>query len=286
MAIITNTTVTTDLAPEITIDIGSRLVANYNKLREILGIVGARAVPEGTALKRYKTTVGELAEQVPEGEEIGLTKVTREPADPIVLEMGKYRKLVTAEAIQRSGRDVAINDTDEALVRQIRKDAKDKFFASLADGIGTIESGDFQATLANGWGVISNYYEDMDASPVFFVNPSDVADYLGKATITTQEAFGFDYVENFLGLGTAIFSAKVPAGTVYATAKENLNMAFIPSNGDVAESFELSYDETGLIGMTHNRVTSRASIETLIIASVIFYAEDIAGVFKGTIAQG
>lgn len=286
MAVITNTTITTDLAPEITIDIGSRLVNNYNKLREILGIVGTRAVTEGTQLKRYKTVAGELAEQVAEGEEIGLTKVTRVEAEPIVITLGKYRKLVTAEAIQRSGRDVAINDTDEALVSQIRKGVKDTFFASLADGEGTIEGGNLQVTLANGWGAVSNYYEDVDASPVFFVNPSDVADYLGKATITTQEAFGFDYVENFLGLGTAIFSAKVPAGTVYATAKENLNMAFVPANGDVGEAFELASDDLGLIGMTHTRVTSRASIETLIISSVVFYAEDVAGVFKGTLAQG
>ena len=113
MPAITNTNMTTDLAPEISIDIESRLVSNINKLREVLGVTEMRAVPEGTALKRYITTAGELAAQVGEGEEINLTKVTRVPADPIVISFNKYRKLVTAEAIQKVGRDIAINETDD-----------------------------------------------------------------------------------------------------------------------------------------------------------------------------
>ena len=72
-----------------------------------------------------------------------------------------------------------------------------------------------------------------------FMNPLDVADYLTKAQITLQTAFGMTYVENFLGLGTVIFDSKVPKGTIYATAKDNIVLYYIPVNGaDLGEAFE------------------------------------------------
>ena len=51
---------------------------------------------------------------------------------------------------------------------------------------------------------MKKFYEDEDATPVFFVSSDDVAEYLGSAQITMQTAFGWTYIENFLGLGTAI----------------------------------------------------------------------------------
>lgn len=284
MPIITNTNVSTDLAPEISIDVESRLVSNINKLREVLGVTEMRSVPEGTRLKRYITTAGTLAAQVGEGEEIALTKVTRVEADPIIISFNKYRKLVTAEAIQKVGRDIAINETDDAVVAEIRKGIKDLFFTSLVTGAANGTAGaTLQAACANAWGALQTKFEDIDATPIFFLNPADVANYLGTATITTQEAFGLTYLENFLGLGTAILSSKIAANTVVATVRENINGAFIPTSGAVGTTFGLTSDSTGLVGMTHTPVTHLASLETFIISGVTFYTEDASGVFKCTI---
>ena len=73
-------------------------------------------------------------------------------------------------------------------------------------------------------------------------------------------------------------------GRAIGTAKENLNGAYVPaSGGDLAQSFNLTADASGLVGMTHQVNSSNASIDTLLFCSVQFYPEYIDGVFKATI---
>lgn len=282
----TGTTVTTDVEPAISIDITTRFAQSIKVLREALGITRMIPMAEGSVIKLYKATVGTVAQQVGEGEKIGLTKVTRALAGTYTMTWHKYRRRTTAESIQKSGRAVAINELDSKLVGTARATIKSAFFANLASGIGTatpIANG-LQAALAAVWGQIQDYYEDYDVTPVFFVNPLDVADYLATASITTQTAFGFSYIENFLGLGRAFLSKGVTQGTVIGTATENLNGAYIPASGDVAQTFGLTYDETGLIGIKHALADSELSVDTVILDGVVFYAEDLSGVFKASIA--
>lgn len=283
MAVITNTTITTDVAPEISFDISAQLSEGYRKLAEILGVSRMDAVPEGSAIKVYKSAVkGAVGAQVGEGDVINLTEVER-VATPYTMGLKKYRKLVTAEAIQKSGREVAIYDTDRALISAIRKEVKADFFSFIATGTGTATAGtNLQTQLANNWAGLQTYFEDEDVEPVHFVNPADVATYLGTAQITMQSDFGFSYVENFLGLGTVIIANGVTAGNVYSTAKENLHCAYVPANGSVGQEFELTADESGLVGVTHDRVNDRASIGSLMMTGVKFFAEDLAGVIKGS----
>lgn len=281
--VIANTTITTDVAPEISFDISAQLSEGYRKLAEILGVSRMDAVPEGSAIKVYKSAVkGTIGTQVGEGDVINLTEVER-VATPYTMGLKKYRKLVTAEAIQKSGREVAIYDTDRALISAIRKEVKADFFSFIATGTGTATAGtNLQTQLANNWAGLQTYFEDEDVEPVHFVNPADVATYLGTAQITMQSDFGFSYVENFLGLGTVIIANGVTAGKVYSTAKENLHCAYVPANGSVGQEFELTADESGLVGVTHDRVNDRASIGSLMMTGVKFFAEDLAGVIKGS----
>lgn len=281
--VITDTTVSGDILPEISIDFETRLIANINKLREVLGVTFMNPMSEGNVINTYKTDTT-LAAQVAEGEEIGLSKVTRKLAKAYTLTLSKYGKLVTGESILASGLNRAVNDTDAALLSEIQKDVKKNFFATLGAGTGRITAGtDFQTTLANAWGAVQEGFEDIDATPVYFVNPIDLAGYLGNASISTQNAFGLNYIEDFMGLGTVIVSAAVTKGSIVATAKENLNGAYVNQGGDIATAFGLTYDESGLIGMKHSSVDERASIYTLILAGVLFYAEDPSKVYVGTI---
>lgn len=283
MPVLAQTTITTDVAPEISYDISSQLSEGYRKLAEILGVSRMDAVPEGSAIKVYKSAVkGKIGTQVGEGDVINLTEVER-VATPYTMGLKKYRKLVTAEAIQKSGREVAIYDTDRALISAIRKEVKADFFSFIATGTGTATAGtNLQTQLANNWAGLQTYFEDEDVEPVHFVNPADVATYLGTAQITMQSDFGFSYVENFLGLGTVIIANGVTAGNVFSTAKENLHCAYVPANGSVGQEFELTADESGLVGVTHDRVNDRASIGSLMMTGVKFFAEDLAGVIKGS----
>ena len=280
----TNTTMAADLEPAISVDFTSRISENITELQRVLGISELIPMASGTDVKIYEMKKANAPAQVGEGEEIPLTEITRKLRSTITLDLDKYRKNTTAEAIQKVGRDLAINQTDEKLINEIQKDIKKAFYTGLATGTGTATGKNLQITLANLWAKLQTRYEDMDVTPIFFINPQDVADYLGSAQITMQTTFGFTYIENFLGLGTAIVSPQVTAKTVYATAQENLNGAYVPVSGDVAQTFGLTYDQTGTIGMTHSTKTDNATIDTLVMSCVKFFPEYADGVFKGTIS--
>lgn len=280
----TGTITTTDVAPVISIDFTSRISQNIRELQELLGVIDLEPMAAGTEIKIYKWEVSEPAEQVGEGEKIGLTKVKRALKETITLSLDKYRKNTTAEAIQRSGRDIAVNKSDEQLIKKVQKAIKGSLYVMLNAGTGTATGKDLQQVLANLWAELQEYYEDEDVNPIYFINPKDVADYLGTAQVTMQNAFGFTYIENFLGLGTAVISPKVTAKKSIATAKENLRGAYVPMSGDVAQTFSLTADETGLIGMVHAMVTENATVDTLMMSCVKFFPEFADGVFIGTIA--
>ncbi len=280
------TTTTADMAPAISVDFTSRISKNIVELQKLLGITDLIPMSAGTDIKIYKWDVGELADQVGEGKTIGLTKVTRKLANTISLALDKYRRNTTAETIQKVGRDIAINQSDEKLVGKVQKETKKSLYAALKKGSGTVTGATLQAVLANLWAKLQEYYEDEDVTPVYFINQQDVADYLGTAQITMQTAFGFTYIENFLGLGTAIISPQVTAKNPIATAKENMRGAYVPMSGDVAQTFSLMADSTGLVGMTHSINSGDASVDTLLMSCVKFFPEFQDGVFIGTIGNG
>ena len=281
------TNVSTDFAPVISIDHVNRLHEGFQTLAKALGITNMIPMAAGSIVKRFKKSVTMAQNQVGEGEVIGLSKVSQTPLADLVLTLKKYRRLTTAEAIQSVGADLAIDQSDEALVGEVRKTIRDDFFTMIKNAGTTITGAQgLQATLAAVWAGLQTAFEDIDCSPVYFVNPADIATYLGTASISTQDAFGFSYVENFLGLGDAFITPQVTAGTVFATAKENLNGVYIPQGGDVGDAFGLTFDESGMVGMTHTQAADRASIQTLLMTGVLFYPEAQDKVLKSTIVTG
>ena len=286
MAVTANTIVTTDLAPAISVDFTSKITKNIVELQSVLGISELIPLAAGTDVKIYNVSQLNTPAQVAEGETIPLTEIKRELVGTKTLTLQKYRKVTTAEAIQKAGRDIAINKTDEKLLNGVQSAIKTAFYTALATGTGTATGTNLQKALAALWAKLQNYYVDEDVNPIYFINPSDVADYLGTASITMQDAFGFTYIENFLGLGTAVVSPSVTVNNPVATAKENLCGAYAPVSGDVGQSFGLTADTTGLVGMTHTVKSDNASIETLLMAGVMFYPEFADGIFKATINTG
>lgn len=281
-----NTITTQDIAPEISIDLAYALKDSVRKLREALGVTSMRRMEKGSTIKVYKTTKVNTPEQVGEGEVVPLTKFRRALAQTIELVLKKYRKSTSGEAIQADGFNAAVNDTDAKQLAEIGKEIKDAFFTLINAGTGTAVAGaTLQAACANLWAAIQNGYEDIEVEgqTVFFVNPLDAAGYLGTAAITVQEAFGLQYIKNFLGMGTLILSNKIAQGAPVATVSDNLKGAYIAADGELAV-FGYSFDDTGLIGVNHSVASDRVSIDTNAISGVKFYAEDLALVFKGSIA--
>ena len=279
-----NATGTADLEPAISIDHANRIASNIKELQEVLGITEMQAMNAGTSIKLYKMVQVNTPAQVGEGETIGLTKVERKLANTVELVLKKYRRNTPAEAIQKVGRNVAINQSDEKLVSGIQKEIKKAFYDLLGTGTGKAAGAGLQGALAAAWGEIKSFYEDEDATPIYFVSSGDVADYLGNAQVSMQTAFGMSYIKDFLGLGTVVVSPALAKGKLIATAKENLNGAYVPANsGDVANTFNLTADSTGLVGISHFPVSGNATIDTLAMSGVIFYPELLDGVIVTTI---
>ncbi len=280
----TNITASADLEPAISIDCVSRLTANIEEFQKVLGITEMDAMAAGTAIKIYKMEQVNTPAQVAEGETIALTKIERKLDRTIDLILKKYRRNTSAEAIQKVGREIAINKTDEKLISGVQKEIKKGFFDMLAAGTGEAEGTSLQSACAAAWGKVKEFYQDEDATPIYFASSADVADYLGTAQITMQTAFGMSYIENFMGLGTVFVTPSIAKGAVYATATENLHGAYIPANsGDVARTFGLTSDKTGLVGMTHQPITGNATVDTLVMSGAVFYPEVLDGVIKATI---
>lgn len=260
---------------------------SLNKLIEALGVTKRIPMMEGTTMYIYSVT-GTLQDgKVGEGEIIPLSQYETEKTPVGEITLQKWRKGVSAEAIKKSGYDSAVRDTDTALLRDAQKGIRTDFFTFLNGDITdstTATGAGLQAALANAWGQLQVKFEDDTAQAVYFVNPLDIADYLGKANIEMQTAFGMNYIENFLGLGTVIMNSNITKGTFAATAKDNLIMYYLTMDGDIASAFELTTDETGYIGIKSGyQNEERAQIESLVMSGIQFLVEYAEGVVKGTI---
>lgn len=257
---------------------------NVSKLMEALGVT--RKIPKqaGAVLKYYKAS-GTLEDgEVAEGETIPLSHYKTDPVTFAEITLKKWRKATSAEAIIEKGFDQAVEMTTDAMITDVQKSIRKTFFDFLATGTGTATGATFQATLANAWGQLQILFEDNDIEAVYFMNPLDIADYLGTAQISLQTAFGMTYIQNFLGIGTVITNSYVPQGTIYATPRDNLVLYYVPVNGaDLNEAFTFTSDATGLIGIHEVPDYTNMTCFDTVISGLVLFAERIDGVVIGTI---
>ena len=258
---------------------------SIKKLMEALGVTRKIAKQAGTTLKAYKAT-GTLEDgNVAEGDLIPLSKYVTEPVAFEEIKIKKWRKATSAEAIVEKGYAQAVTMTTDAMLKDVQKGVRKAFFDFLATGTGAASGATFQATLAQAWGQLQVLFEDDEIGAVYFMNPLDVADYLAAANISLQNAFGMTYVENFLGLGTVIFNSSVPQGKIYATAKDNIVLYYVPVNGaDLNEAFSFTSDATGLIGIHEAPDYTNMTASDTVVSGLVLFAERIDGIVVGTIA--
>lgn len=257
---------------------------SLKKLLEALGVTRKIAKQAGYALKAYKAVGALQSGDVGEGEIIPLSKYETEPVDFGEITLKKWRKATSAEAIIEKGYDQAVTMTTDKMLSDVQKNIRTDLFTFMASGTGKASGDKFQSALAQAWGQLQVLFEDDSISSVYFMNPLDVADYLGTANITMQNAFGMSYVENFLGLGTVFFNSSVPKGKIYATAADNLVVYYVPVNGaDLGEAFSFTADETGLIGIHEFPDYTNMTASDTVVSGIKLMAERIDGVVVATI---
>lgn len=254
------------------------------KLIEALGVTRKIPMTEGTTMFLYQTTGTLQSGEVAEGAVIPLSQYERIKTPIGEMALNKWRKATTAEAIQKSGYSEAVSETDAKMLSDIQKGIRTQFFDHVTglDGT-TVGAATLQAVLAKTWGQLQVLFENDAVETVHFMNPLTIADYLATATISMQTAFGMNYIEDFLGLGTVIMNSQIPQGYVYSTAKENIIMYYMTMSGEVASAFNLTADSTGYVGMHTSQTDDRAQIETLFMSGIKFLVEYAAGVVVGII---
>ena len=259
---------------------------DIRKLIEALGVTRKIQKESGSVLKVQKVTGTLQSGSVPEGEIIPLSEfaTTWEAIGEITLK--KWRKSTSIEAINDKGYDQAVTMTTDKMIKFIQKEIRSDFFTFLATGTRTATGDGFQDTIANAWGQLQVIFEDTDVQPVFFLNPLDVAAYLGSANISLQTLFGMTYLKNFLGLGDVFLNSDVPKGKIYATVKDNIVLYYVNAGtADITEGFQFTTDQTGLIGIHEYADYDRDCVNDSVVSGIKLFAENLYGVVVGTIGD-
>lgn len=280
-----NTILTSDIARVRAVDFNLQFGGGIAKMIEALGVTRKIKVQEGTTLKMIKVTGTLQNGTVAEGALIPLSKYKTDDVPVASAKLNKWRKSTTAEAILKGGYDQAVGATTDKMLKDIQKGIRSDLFTFMSTGTGEATGVGLQAALANGWGKLSVLFEDDAVETVYFLNPMDVADYLGTAQVSMQTVFGMTYIKNFLGLGDVFLNSNVPQGKYYATAKDNIVLYFVDvAAGDIAKAFELTVDETGYIGIREYADNDHACVNDLVMSGVTFFPERIDGIVVGTIS--
>lgn len=276
------------------VDFVTRFERNWEHLREILGIMRPIRKQPGAVLKS-KYAEGTLESgQVGEGEEIPYSKfqVKEKPYAEMTIE--KYAKAVSIEAIKDHGYENAVQITDDEFLFQLQTDVTGRFYTYLNTGTLTGNEDTFQMALAMAKGKVLNKFKTMHrnvTNVVGFVNVLDVYKYLGAAEITVQNAFGFNYIQNFMGYGTIFLLGddEIKQGTVIATPVENIVMYYVdPGDSDFSRAglvYTTGAGETNLIGFHTQGNYNTAVSEAFAIMGLTLFAEYIDGIAVITVGE-
>lgn len=263
------------------IDFVTRFARNWEHLREILGIMRPIRKEPGSVLKSKTASVTLQSGTVGEGEEIPYSKATvvETPYEEMTVE--KYAKAVSIESIKTYGYDVAVGMTDDAFLYELQDNVTCRFYSYLNTGTLTSSETTWQRALAMAKGRVINKFKQIHrtvTNVVGFVNVLDLYDYLGDANITIQTAFGFQYVQNFMGFSTVFLLSdeEIQRGRVIATPVENIVLYYVdPSTSDFARA-GLVYTtdgETNLIGFHVEGNYHTAVSESFAIMGMTLFAE-------------
>lgn len=273
------------------IDFVNNFSENIGKLTQALGLTRRLTLSQGSIVRRYgwdgTKAIDWEAGTVGEGELIPLSDTALKELDPVVVGFKKFRKQVSGELIQAVGQDMAINQTDANLLLQIQRELRKQFFGQMKTGATaktqTIGVG-LQGAFAEVKGQLDVVFENYGGANqvIVLVHPTDLAKYLGTASLTTNTAFGLNYLVPFTGVTVLPFT-DIPVGHIYATVPQNLILASASVTGAAGSAFNMTSDATGLVGITHKAIPERFVIDTVAITGMQIISEIPEGVIDMTL---
>lgn len=277
------------------VDFVTTFTDNWNALSDILGIMRPIRKAPGTKLASYKAEVdGSIAGgTVAEGSEIPFTKFKITPVTYGDVDIKKYAKSVSIEAVAKHGAAIAVERTDEQFRTELQNIVLTDFYNFLKTGTLKGNMKKWQKALSMAKGAVLEKFAGMNKTVtevVGFANIMDLYEYIGDEPITVQSAFGLQYVQDFLGYSTIILlpDKYIPAGTVIATPVDNIDLYYIdPSDSDFAQ-LGLDYTvagETNLIGFHAEGDYTRATGDCFAIMGMKLWAEYLDGIAIVTVSS-
>lgn len=280
------------------VDFVTRFAENWDALQTILGIMRPIRKTPGTKLTSYKASVdgGTLqgGTSVAEGDEIPFTKMKVEEVAYDDIEVAKYAKSVSIEAVNKYGAEVAVEKTDTAFMTALQNKVLTDFYTFLLTGSLTGEETTWQKALAMAKGKVLDKFASMDrdvTDVIGFANILDAYEYLGEKDVTVQTAFGLNYIQNFLGYSTLFLlpDKYITKGKVVAVPVENIDLYYVdPADSQFAQ-LGLQYTvqgETNLIGVHAEGDYSRATGDMYALMGMKLWAEYLDGIAVYTVNAG
>ena len=268
------------------IDFVTRFERNWERLRDVMGIMRMIRKQPGAVLKSKEAAVTLQSGTVGEGEEIPYSLATVNEKTYAEMDVEKYAKAVSIETIKENGYDVAVGMTDDAFLIELQNLVVGRFYEYLNTGTLTSYESSWQRALAMAKGNVLNKFKQMHRTcteVVAFVNILDLYEYLGEANVTIQMDFGFTYIQNFMGYRTVFLLSdeEIQRGRVIATPVDNLVLYYVdPSDSDFARA-GLVYrtaGETNLIGYHTQGNYNTAVSESFALMGMVLFAEYLDGI--------
>ena len=278
------------------IDFVTRFGTTWESLREVLGIMRPVRKAPGSTLVSYTASVALESGNVPAGAVIPYSKATIAQSAKEDLELQKYAKAVPIEDVNKYGAEIAVQKSDDAFLNELQSVILDDFYGEMTGNTSAMNTGEatFQMAVSMAIGLVRDKFKRMRKNAsniVVFVNTLDAYRYLGSADISVQNAFGIDYIKNFLGATTLILSSEIDEGEVIAVPADNLVLYYIdPADGEFAQ-LGLTYTvdgETNLIGFHANGNYTTAVGESFALMGMKLwyeYADAVAIIYIGTVTK-
>lgn len=286
MSVKTNTVTSSSLSAVRAVDFVTRFGRKLQILEDVFPNIRFIEHKPGEQLYSRKANVTLNTSSLDEGDEIPANAVTYIDVAVGTATWYKQSIRVTMEAIAKRGYDATVQAADDDMLFKVQNHVASDLVTFMQTG--TLSSDyttqTFQEAVAEAIGQVKNKWENLNlgyTEVIAFVNTLDLFRALGASAISTQNAFGLDYIKDYMGVSKMFFSSKIPQGTVIATVSENIVLDYInAANNDFSKAgLEFITDgERNLVGVSIDAVMNRTASDLIMVTGMGLRAEYLDGI--------
>lgn len=286
MSVKANTVVSANLSAVRAVDFVTQFGKKLQFLQEVFPNLRFIEHKPGEQLYSRKAAVTLNTSTVDEGDEIPANAVTYTDVAVGTISWYKQSIRVTMEDIAKRGYDATVQAADNDMLFKVQNHVATNLVTFMQTGTLTSDytTATFQEAVAEALGQVKNKWENLNlgyTEVIAFVNTLDLFRALGAANITTQTAFGLDYIKDYMGVSKLFFSSKIPQGKVIATVSENIIMDYIDAgNSEYAKAgINFATDgERNLVGVSIEPVMNRTASDLIMVTGTGLRAEYLDGI--------